>query len=330
KTRAYEYTKEIKLTKKYFFVPPVPNDFKAFRTVPNGSELSSNNPHTKIPTRSEQKKQVQLPKEESKNSEPISSPKKIKEFTGDDLLKKKFVTLNFESKFLDLIGRPEKKFTAVIWGLPKGGKSNLAIRFADYMQEYFGNVVYIASEEGESFTLQQKFKEIGGSRVTIVGIRNRGDIKAYLKEKDFDYVFIDSINNAGIDSEFLELIKTENPNKSFISIAQATKGGNFKGDQSLTHNCDFVIKVVDGVAFHEGRFGPVSEIKIFDEPLYKKNISGHANTKTRLITQEEINEFVTKAWNSRNLEKFLPKKDETKFSKAFIKMNFNFFKTKKD
>src|ERR1035437_5955553 len=58
---------------------------------------------------------------------------------------------------------------------------------------------------------------------------------------------------------------------SEFPVAQATKGGNFKGDQSLTHNCDFVIKVMDGIAYQEGRFSPASEIKIFDEPLYQKN-----------------------------------------------------------
>ena len=52
-------------------------------------------------------------------------------------------------------------------------------------------------------------------------------------------------NNEGVDSEFLESLKEENPNKSFISIVQATKGGNFKGNQALTHNCDFIIKVVE-------------------------------------------------------------------------------------
>jgi len=41
-----------------------------------------------------------------------------------------------------------------------------------------------------------------------------------------------------------EVLKRENPIKSFIAITQATKGGNFKGDQSLEHNCDFVVKIV--------------------------------------------------------------------------------------
>ena len=174
--------------------------------------------------------------------------------------------MEFTGKFLELIGKPSKLFSAVIWGLPKGGKSSLAIRFADYLQEYLGNVLYIAAEEGESATLKQKFAEIKGSKVTIIETRDSNQIRNYLKDnKQFYYVFIDSINIAGIDSELLDLVKKENPDKSFIAIAQATKSGNFKGDQSLTHNCDFVIKVIDGVEYQEGRFGAIE--LIVNEPI---------------------------------------------------------------
>lgn len=261
KTTAYDYVKEIKLSKIII----------NSSAVPNGSELGLNGRSERIPNESSEQKKQEKSIQEINLSNTTNTVLKLNEFTGDDLIKKKFDTLNFEGKFLELIGKPSKIFSAVIWGLPKGGKSNLAIRFADYLQEYFGKVLYIAAEEGESATLQQKFKEIDGSRVTILETRNKEEIRNYLKEKDFGFVFIDSINNAGIDSEFLQLLKTENQNKSFIAVAQATKGGNFKGDQSLTHNCDFVIKVVDGIAYQEGRFSPASEIKIFDEPLYQKN-----------------------------------------------------------
>ncbi len=66
-------------------------------------------------------------------------------------------------------------------------------------------------------------------------------------------------------------MKTENPNTSFVAIVQATKSGDFRGEQSLTHNCDFIIKVAEGVAYQRGRFAPASEIKIFEGAWYKKN-----------------------------------------------------------
>ena len=272
KTSAFDYIKEMKLIHEKTIVNTVLNSFE--QSLNGRSE-------SKIVATIFEKKVV-----ENAPIIPVSAPK-IKEFTGDELIKKQFVSLPFESKFLELIGKPSKLFSGIIWGLPKGGKSNFALRFADYLQEYFGKVVYIAAEEGESVTLQDKFKEIGGSLMTIVETRNRETIRNYLIEKDFDFVFIDSINNAGIDSEYLEILKTENPDKSFIAIVQATKGGNFKGDQALTHNCDFIIKIVAGIAYHTGRFGIASEIKIFEEPLYHKN-------KTKIVVEEKnsISEIV--------------------------------------
>lgn len=70
-------------------------------------------------------------------------------------------------------------------------------------------------------------------------------LKARITHGMPDFVFIDSINFAGIDNQFLELLKSENEHTSFIVIVQATKAGNFKGDQALTHNCDFIIEVAD-------------------------------------------------------------------------------------
>lgn len=256
KTTAYNYVKEIKTLKA----------IGLHKTVQNRSEPGIEPNSERAQSNLERSDYVQPTKAESFNKE-----FKLKEFTGHDLLNTEFDCLEFEGKFLELIGKPSRKFSAIIWGLPKGGKSNLALRFADYLQEYFGKAVYIAAEEGESVTLQEKFRDIGGSNLTVVESRNREEIRHYLKQSDSQFIFIDSINTAAIDNDYLEQLKEENPEKSFVAITQATKGGNFKGDQALTHNCDFVIKVVDGVAYHHGRFNQASEIKIFEEPLYEKN-----------------------------------------------------------
>ena len=261
KTTAYGYVKEQKLL----------NEIRGSYSVPNGSEQASSKRSERLANTGNEENSSTPTPPNTKQKDTEVKRKIAKEFTGDELVKMKFKYLEFEGKFLELIGKPEKIFSAIIWGLPKGGKSNFSIRFADYLEEYFGRVLYIAAEEGESVTLQQKLKDIGGSKMKILETRDSQEIRKYLSERNFDFIFIDSINVANIDSELLELLKNENPTKSFIAITQATKSGNFKGDQSLTHNCDFIIKVVDCVAYHEGRFGPASEVKIFDEPLYQKN-----------------------------------------------------------
>lgn len=270
RTTAYDYIKEIKM---------------GLSESPALTQIQKN-----IDTKSERRLTFDFAKAirgENFQDSILQEKKKVKEFTGDELIEKQFDSLNFEGKFEQLIGKPSRLFSGIIWGLPKGGKSNFSIRFADYLQEYFGEVVYVAAEEGESVTLQEKIKAIGGSKVTFAENRDKQSIREYLRDKYCDFVFIDSINNAGIDNEFLEILKQENPSKSFISIVQATKGGNFKGDQALTHNCDFIIKVIGGIAYHSGRFNTTTEINIFDEPLHEKNPIDRKK-KSHLITDQDI------------------------------------------
>ena len=266
KTTAYDYVKELKPKKKD----------ERIITVPNGSELSPNARSEQVAERNDKAFIFDITNQTNSNKIAVTNipnDKRLQGFTGKQLLEMKFDTLNFTGRFLDLIGKPEKCFAGLIWGLPKGGKSNLALRFADYLQEYFGNVLYVAAEEGKSVSMQDKIKDIGGSDMMFIETRNRDDIKDFIAKNKFDFVFIDSINVADIDNDFLESLKQANSKTSFVVIVQATKGGNFKGEQSLEHNCDFVIKVVNGLAYHKGRFGPESEIEIFKEPLYLKNVS---------------------------------------------------------
>lgn len=289
RTTAYDYIKEVRMSqegnKRSFEImhSPEPASEKGFK-LNFISEIAQDN--AKVEFQPEKKK--------------------VKEFTGDELIEKKFDSLEFEGKFLELIGKPSKLFSAIIWGLPKGGKSNFSIRFADYLQEYFGDVVYIAAEEGESVTLQEKIKAIGGSKITFAENKDRQSIREYLLKKQCDFVFIDSINNAGIGNEFLELIKQDNPTKSFISIVQATKGGNFKGDQALTHNCDFIIKVVAGIAYHSGRFNTTTEIKIFEAPLYEKN----PVNSNKMVTDNKIQINGLKGVEESQLENTISTSDE--------------------
>lgn len=266
KTTAYDYVKEMKLIK-------IPLNSQLPK-VPNGSELIRNgdserkNEVNKIPSLKEGENLEIAGKKKVPN---VPNTKKIKIITGDELLKLKFDVLPFTGKFLELIGKPERGFSGIVFGKPKGGKSNFAIRFADYLQEYFGKTVYVASEEGSSLTLQEKIKEINGSKITFIETRNREELRDFLKGNQVDFLFIDSINTLNIDDDYLELIKHENACTSFVAIVQATKEGSFKGAQSLEHNCDFVIRVEKGVAYHRGRFGPESELAIFGQSLYEKN-----------------------------------------------------------
>lgn len=220
----------------------------------------------------------------------LQSQKSLSEFKGEDgqgqadnkgimnsaeLLNYSYQRYPFQGKWENFIGQPSKNFHAMIYGRPKQGKSILSVQFAQYLSENFGRVLYVASEEGFSVTLQNKIKEFAmdNPNLDFANFRTYEQIREALHVRKYSFVFIDSVNFIKITPEDIEDLKAENKNTAFITIQQATKNGNFRGSQEFAHNCDAVIRVEAGKAFHQGRFQEPSEMDVFDKPEEKKTSS---------------------------------------------------------
>ena len=220
----------------------------------------------------------------------LQSQKSLSEFKGEDsqnqtdnkgimnsaeLLNYSYQRYPFNGKWENFIGQPSKNFHAMIYGRPKQGKSILSVQFAQYLSENFGRVLYVASEEGFSVTLQNKIKEFAmdNANLDFANFRTYEQIREALHVRKYSFVFIDSVNFIKITPEDIEDLKAENKNTAFITIQQATKNGNFRGSQEFAHNCDAVIRVEAGKAFHQGRFQEPSEMDVFDKPEEKKTSS---------------------------------------------------------
>jgi len=194
---------------------------------------------------------------------------------SSELLNYSYQRYPFDGKWEQFIGQPSKNFHAMIYGRPKQGKSILSVQFAQYLSQNFGRVLYVASEEGFSVTLQNKIKEFAmdNPNLDFANFRTYEQIKEALHVRKYSFVFIDSVNFIKITPEDIEDLKAMNKNTAFITIQQATKNGNFRGSQEFAHNCDAVIKVESGKAFHQGRFQEPTEMDIFDKPEERKTSS---------------------------------------------------------
>jgi len=189
--------------------------------------------------------------------------------SAGDLAKLDFDQYEFDGKWFDLFGYPARPFHCMVFGRPKQGKSIFSFQFAEYLQD-FGNVLYIAAEEGFGGTLQKKIKDFGLEGSQSVHFSNAKGIDQMRKAiPGHDFVFIDSVNYARLEVEDVERLKREFPNTSFITIQQATKGGQFRGSQEYAHNCDMIVEVISGVAHQQGRFQAASEYAIFEKPEEK-------------------------------------------------------------
>ena len=196
---------------------------------------------------------------EDSTSTGIMSSRDLKDYRYDNY--------DFDGKWLDLVGKPARKFHMMVYGRPKQGKSYFCFDLAQYLSN-FGKVLYIAAEEGFSATLQKKLEDMGGDNdnLDFANFRDYDTIKNALPGHDYRFVVIDSVNYIRIEPEQIEELKADNPRMALITVQQATKDGKFRGSQQFAHNCDIIIEVIQGVAHSTGRFAPPSEMAIFVAP----------------------------------------------------------------
>ena len=218
-------------------------------------------------------------REETENQYNQQNPHDRGIMSSTELVNHTYTKYNFSGKWNDFIGQPSKNFHAMIYGRPKQGKSILAVQLAQYLSENFGKVLYIASEEGFSVTLQKKVAEfaIDNPNLDFANYRDFNQIKEALHVRKYQFVFIDSVNFIKITPEDVEDLKSANKNTAFITIQQATKNGNFRGSQEFAHNCDMVIRVEAGQASHQGRFQEPTEMAVFDKPEENANKKAPTN-----------------------------------------------------
>lgn len=200
-----------------------------------------------------------------------------------DLIEYTYDSYEFDGKWKDLVGKPAKGFHMMVFGRPKNGKSIFCFQFARYLAN-FGKVLYIAAEEGFSATLQAKLQEFGdiNENLYFANFRDFDTIRENLKQGDYEFVVIDSINFINLEPEDVEVLKAENKHTAFITIQQATKNGAFRGSQQFAHNCDIIIEVIEGIAHHTGRYAAPSEMQIFDKPNFKSNKKAAHNDDEQL------------------------------------------------
>jgi hypothetical protein len=229
----------------------------------SGKELSDDQ-KAKIQARLQAKAQelLRLQRDEEiedSTSTGIMSSRDLKDYRYDNY--------DFDGKWLDLVGKPAKKFHMMVYGRPKQGKSYFCFDLAQYLSN-FGKVLYIAAEEGFSATLQKKLEDMGGDNdnLDFANFRDYDTIKNALPGHDYRFVVIDSVNYIRIEPEQIEELKADNPRMALITVQQATKDGKFRGSQQFAHNCDIIIEVIQGVAHSTGRFAPPSEMAIFVAP----------------------------------------------------------------
>ena len=172
-----------------------------------------------------------------------------------------FKTIRLTGQFADLFGDPSPNFTMLMYGSGGHGKSTAALMLSDTLATMGMKALFVAKEEGISKTLQEKIKRLGINNDNLIITPSLP-----INYNDYDVLIIDSIQSADFDEKDLINFKAKYPNKAIILVGQVTKEGIYKGNKSIEHEVDIVIRVENGIATQEkGRFkASGSSIKIFD------------------------------------------------------------------
>ena len=188
--------------------------------------------------------------------------------SAEDMANVDFDKFDFsDSKFGMLIGDPARPFYAMFWGKPGQGKSTAVLQLSRYFASVHGTVLYVSGEEYGSATLKMNLNRQGGPVPGLYfgsGIDAIGPISGPSGRFTPDVVVLDSITSLDMKIEEFRALKKAHPSISFVLIFQSTKAGQFKGENTWSHEVQTVIEVDGGIAkTNKNRFKELTETKIF-------------------------------------------------------------------
>ncbi|MEO0337601.1 MAG: hypothetical protein AAF242_00160 [Bacteroidota bacterium] len=189
----------------------------------------------------------------------------------NQLLNKKFVTYDFDGKWLESFGRPERNFKAVVYGESGNGKTDFCIKLAKYMTN-FGKVYYNSFEEGISQTLQEaairnNLQDVVGKM--IIGNKEGFDsVMKRMKSRNSPVIcFLDSRDYMQLTERQYVKLTEANPKKAFVIICWSSNGKP-RGEHAkkMLYMADIKIKVSDFKAYPRCRFGGNKPFVIWNKP----------------------------------------------------------------
>lgn len=204
--------------------------------------------------------------------EPIQDAK-----PSNKLMEMQFDSLTMDDGWEDFMQNPAKNLKIGISGQPKNGKTAGSLQLANYLTK-FGNVLYNFADQGFNKSTQDLWVMNGlanNEKATPSDITTLAALDKEIATGKYQFVFIDMINDY-IDrekitpQEFKDNFVNKYPDVGFVLVLEATKAGNFKGDNKWMHVVDAIATVEDFMMKIRGRYGMGQKV-IWEEGFKKFN-----------------------------------------------------------
>ncbi|MFY8187523.1 MAG: hypothetical protein ACOVLC_06130 [Flavobacterium sp.] len=198
-----------------------------------------------------------------------------------DFLAKEFDVYEFQDRWADSFGLPEKNFSMSITGDSGSGKTEFAIQLSKYMAQ-FAKVHYFSYEQGIGKSLQDAIvrtdmKELKGKVMFSEGELFDDLVERLKRRASAKIIIIDSQDYSDLTTKQYKILKKMFPKKSFIVLSWA-KGEKPKNQAARDIEYMSCIKlfVKNYIAYPRSRFGGNKPFVIWDKKT-------NANVQTKLF-----------------------------------------------
>ncbi len=171
-------------------------------------------------------------------------------------------TYPFTGEWQKILGEPDIRFSTLIRGEAKSGKSTYCAKFAQ-MCSQFGRVLYVSAEERlNSQTLKNRLELCGvtSPKVRFIHTKNIEDIEKTVKTGGFRFVIIDSVQHVNMSYKEFEALRTQFKRRKLSWHLIMQMGVSIK---KWKHEVDVLVEVRDGKAFVHGRYSAANSMSIF-------------------------------------------------------------------
>ncbi len=186
----------------------------------------------------------------------------MRALTAKQIIDKKRVIYEFDGRFLECFGKPERNAIWLIFGKSGNGKTHLVLTLVKYLAEKFGVVEYISLEEGDkqSFSIALQHVNMRDvARFRLVPPIPKEQIKERIsKKRGADFEVIDSVQYSDLTySEHKELKNQRSTKRKMLIYISHANGNNPDGKTAdkIRYDADIKVHVIGFVAKVKSRYG---------------------------------------------------------------------------
>ena len=133
----------------------------------------------------------------------------MRTYSPTSVLERNVETYPFQDDWNTILGEPDIRFSTLIRGKAKSGKSTYCMKFAQHCSQW-GKVLYVTAEERiNSKTLQQRLSSCGvtSPKVRLVHTKRIEDIDRLLHRGGYRFVIVDSVQHVAMTYEDWEELR---------------------------------------------------------------------------------------------------------------------------